>query len=209
MEQAFNWGVGVSGLEAWPISGTDWVSLSGDSLSSSLKWEPSTRGISFHICAFHLLKPKIIGRGKDWGGWGAGGRGGGGWVITVRPLTTVWKEVLFLLPTITLETLRRGGQIKGKKLEDLLTFSVKWLQNRIWCSRQNQRMSDLEMSKAMTSESSFDRWGHWNSPRQVTCLTLPRAWRETGPSYYLLISPRIDFMMLIMTKRGGEGRKGP
>lgn len=68
------------------------------------------------------------GRTGEVGGRGAGG---GGWVITVRPLTTVWKEVLFLLPTITLETLRRGRQIKGKKLEDLLTFSVKWLQNRI------------------------------------------------------------------------------
>lgn len=56
--------------------------------------------------------------------------GGECWVITVRPLNTVGGNVL-LLSSVTLATPRREGQTKGKKLEDLLTFSVKQVWARI------------------------------------------------------------------------------
>lgn len=61
---------------------------------------------------------------------GLGKLGGECWVITVRPLNTVGGNVL-LLSSVTLAIPRRERQTKGKKLEDLLTFSVKQVWARI------------------------------------------------------------------------------
>lgn len=61
-----------------------------------------------------------------------GGRAGGCWAITVKPLPTLGKERLLFQPTVTLATLVRETQTKDKMLGDLLAFLVKHVQNLIF-----------------------------------------------------------------------------